>query len=252
MNRRTFLFAGRNVKEILRDPINLFFGLGFPIILLVLLTVINNSIPPQAGNTMFAIDNLAPGLAMFGTAFMALFAGMLLSKDRSSSFLMRLFTSPMGSSQFILGYSLPMLLVSAAQVTITLLSSVFFGLELSFKIIPTILVATLSSLLFVGIGLLLGSILNEKAVGGICGALLTNLAGWFSGIFIPLDLVGGVFKTAAELMPFYHSVQAIKATYAGDFEKCLPHIAVVLGYTLVIYLLAIIIFRKKMSGNTAE
>lgn len=249
---RTLLFADRNTKEVLRDPSNLIFGLGFPMILLVLLSVINGSIPVEAGNTMFAIDNLAPGLAMFGTAFMALFAGMLLSKDRGSSFLTRLFTSPMKSNNFILGYTLPMLLVSAAQVTITVLASALFGLELSIKVFPVIFVATLNSLLFVGLGLLLGSVLNEKAVGGICGALLINLAGWFSGIFIPLDLIGGAFKTMAEIMPFYHSVQAIKATFSGDLGKVFTHMAVVLGYTAVIYLIAVIVFRRKMRGNGVD
>lgn len=246
---RTLLFARRNTKEVLRDPLNLFFGLGFPLILLALLSVINNSIPAEAGNTMFAIENLTPGLAMFGTAFMALFAGMLLSKDGGSSFLMRLFASPMKSNHFILGYTLPMLVVSAIQIVITILASALFRFELSINVFPAILVATLNSLLFVGLGLLLGSILNEKAVGGICGALLTNLAGWFSGIFIPLDLVGNAFKTTAEVMPFYHSVQAIKETFSGDFSAVLPHIAVVLGYTVVIYLLAIIVFRRKMRGK---
>lgn len=97
---RMFLFAKRNIKEILRDPINLFFSIGFPLVLLVLLSIINSSIPPEAKNTMFQIKNLAPGLAMFGSVFMALFAGMLLSKDRTSSFLMRLFTSPMTAADF--------------------------------------------------------------------------------------------------------------------------------------------------------
>ena len=86
------LFANRNTKEVLRDPINLFFGLGFPLVLLVLLSIINTAIPPEANNPMFEIENLAPGLSMFGSAFMALFTGMLLAKARTSSFLARLFT----------------------------------------------------------------------------------------------------------------------------------------------------------------
>ena len=97
---RIFLFSKRNIKEILRDPINLFFSLGFPLVLLALLSVINSAIPPEAKNTMFQIKNLAPGLAMFGSVFMALFAGMLLSKDRTSSFLTRLFTSPYDCNRF--------------------------------------------------------------------------------------------------------------------------------------------------------
>lgn len=248
---KTLLFAARNTKEVLRDPTTLFFGLGFPLVLLALLSLIHQSIPPEAGNTMFAIENLAPGIAMFGTAFMALFAGMLLAGDRSSSFLMRLFASPMKAADFIFGYTLPMLGAAAAQAAITLSASILFGLAPSWNILPAVLVSALNALLFVGLGLLLGSLLNEKAVGGICGALLTNLAGWFSGIFIPLDLIGGAFQQAAKLLPFYHSVQATQAALGGDFGGMPPHMAVTLGYTAVIYVLAVRVFRGRMRGDHA-
>lgn len=248
---RIVLFAKRNTKEILRDPINLFFGLGFPLILLMLLSIINASIPAEANNTMFSIENLAPGLAMFGTAFMALFSGMLLSKDRASSFLMRLFASPMTSFDFILGYTLPMIVMASAQAAITLLASCIVGLEFTVNLLLTILVTTLTSLLFVGFGLLFGSLLDDKAVGGICGALLTNVAGWLSGVFIPIDLIGGAFKKAADILPFYHSVQAIQAVLHGNFGELLPHLTVVLGYSVVIFALAVIVFQRKMSGGKA-
>lgn len=246
---RIALFAKRNTKEILRDTTNLFFGLGFPLILLVLLSVINSSIPAEANNTMFSIENLAPGLAMFGTAFMALFSGMLLSKDRTSSFLMRLFASPMTSLDFILGYTLPLFVMALAQAAITLFASCLAGLELTVNLLPAILVTALSSLLFVGFGLLFGSLMNEKAVGGICGAALTNVAGWLSGVFIPLDLIGGTFKNVADILPFYHSVQAIKATLRGDFAELMPHFGIVLAYTVVVFVLAVIAFQRKMNGN---
>ncbi|MFY9120835.1 MAG: ABC transporter permease [Syntrophomonadaceae bacterium] len=248
---RINLFAKRNAKEILRDPINLFFGLGFPLILLVMLSVINSSIPAEANNTMFSIENLAPGLAMFGTAFMALFSGMLLSKDRASSFLMRLFASPMTSFDFIVGYTLPMIVMASAQAAITLLASCIVGLELTVNLLLAILVTTLASLLFVGFGLLFGSLLDEKAVGGICGAVLTNVAGFLSGVFIPIDLIGGAFKKTAEILPFYHSVQAIQAVLQGNIGELLPHLTIVLGYSVVIFALAVIVFQRKMSGGKA-
>ncbi len=248
---RINLFAMRTAKEILRDPINLFFGLGFPLILLVMLSVINSSIPAEANNTMFSIENLAPGLAMFGTAFMALFSGMLLSKDRASSFLMRLFASPMTSFDFIVGYTLPMIVMASAQAAITLLASCIVGLELTVNLLLAILVTTLASLLFVGFGLLFGSLLDEKAVGGICGAVLTNVAGFLSGVFIPIDLIGGAFKKTAEILPFYHSVQAIQAVLQGNIGELLPHLTIVLGYSVVIFALAVIVFQRKMSGGKA-
>ncbi|MDR1329403.1 MAG: ABC transporter permease [Oscillospiraceae bacterium] len=248
---RIILFAKRNIKEILRDPINLFFGLGFPLILLALLSVINAAIPPEANNPMFAIENLAPGLAMFGTVFMALFAGMLIAKDRTSSFLMRLFTSPMTALDFLLGYTLPMLIMALGQAAITLLASGIAGLEITVNILLAVVVTMLTSLLFVGAGLLCGSLMGDKAVGGMCGALLTNVAGWLSGVFIPLDLIGGAFKTTTDVLPFYHSVQAIRATLDGNSGDIISHLAVVMGYTVVIFVLAVIAFQSKISGDKA-
>jgi ABC-2 type transport system permease protein len=216
---------------------------------LVLLSIVNAAIPAEANNPMYAIDNLAPGLAMFGTCFMALFAGMLIAKDRTSSFLMRLFTSPMTSLDFILGYTLPILVMVSVQAAVTLLASCLLGLPVSINILSAIAMTVLTSLLFVGIGLLCGSVMSDKAVGGMCGALLTNIAGWLSGVFIPIDLIGGAFKTVTDVLPFYHSVEAIKAVLIGSYSEALPHLAVVKGYTVVILALAVLVFRRKMNGE---
>lgn len=249
MNRRFLLLAGRNAKEILRDPINLFFCLGFPLVLLCLMSLINSNIPAQAGNTMFEIENLAPGIVTFGPVFMALFSGMLLSKDRTSSFLMRLFSSPATPADFIFGYTLPMILVAIAQSVITFLAATLFGLPLSLNTLVGIITTIPITVLFVAIGLLCGSVMNDKAVGGICGALLTNAAGWLAGVWIPLDLVGGTFKKICEILPFYHAAEAAKYAISGQFREILPHISVVLVYATLFLVLSIVVFMKKMKSD---
>jgi ABC-2 type transport system permease protein len=180
---------------------------------------------------------------------MALFVGMLLAKDRTSSFLMRLFTSPMTSLNFILGYTLPMLVMALMQAAITLLVSGAAGLTFSVNTLIAVIVTMLTSLLFVGFGLLFGSLMNDKAVGGICGALLTNLAGWLSDVFIPIDLIGGAFKTIANILPFYHSIKAIQVTLSGNYEELLPHLGIVMSYTVIIFALAIIAFQSKIRSD---
>ena len=81
-------FAKRCAKEILRDPLNIMFGLGFPVILLFMLNAIQSNIPVD----LFRIEKLAPGMAVFGLSFMTLFSATLVAKDRESSFLQRLYT----------------------------------------------------------------------------------------------------------------------------------------------------------------
>ncbi|WP_146549782.1 ABC transporter permease [Rummeliibacillus suwonensis] len=242
---RIFLFAGRTTKEIVRDPLSIFFGLGFPIVLLLLLSAINRSIPV----TLFDINEITPGIAVFGLSFMGLFAAQVISKDRENSFLTRLFTTPMTSKDFIIGYSVPLLVMSIAQGIICYIVAILIGLSITASMIFSILLLILPSLIFVSIGLICGSLLSEKAAVGICGALLTNLSAWLSGIWFDLDLVGGLFKDIAYLLPFVHAVAMGKAVLNGQYSAMFPHLWWVLGYAIILTILAIVIFRKKMQAD---
>ncbi|MGM9680792.1 MAG: ABC transporter permease [Eubacteriales bacterium] len=240
--RRTLLFAGRTTKEILRDPLTLFFGLGFPLILLLLLTAIQSNIPVS----LFELDSLTPGITVFGLSFMTLFSALLISKDRSGAFLTRLYTTPLSASGFILGYTLPMLPISLAQGLICYIAAGILGLKPSIGILLALIFILPISLFYIALGLLFGSLLNDKQVGGICGALLTNLSAWLSGIWFDLEMVGGVFEKIANLLPFIHAVELSRAAYACDFGGLLPHLIWVLGYTVVLSLLAVLVFTRKM------
>lgn len=246
---RMLAFGKRNTKEILRDPVTLIFGLAFPLILLGLFSIINAAIPAEANNTMFEPTHMAPGVAMVGNCFMAMFSGLLLAKDRTSSFLMRLFTSPMSAADFLLGYTLPMLAMAMAQSLITLLVAVFLGLPFSMNILVAVLTLIPIAIIFIGIGLLCGSVMNDKAVGGICGALLTNVAGFFSGVWIPIDMIGGAFLAVSKALPFFHAAEAARRAIAGDFGAIWPHLGIVCAYALVIYVAAVVVFGRKMHGD---
>ena len=239
---RAITFAKRTAKEILRDPLTLGFGLGFPVILLLLLSAIQANIPVP----MFEIQTLAPGMTVFGLSFMTLFSATLIAKDRESALLQRLYATPMTGLDFILGYTLPMLPIAFAQSVCCFLVGALLGLKLTVNILAAALFVLPVSLFFIAMGLLFGSLLNQKQVGGICGALLTNLTAWFSGIWFDLDLVGGAFRKIAELLPFVHGVKLEQAVAAGDFAAAMPHLPWVLGYGLAALGLAVAVFFKKM------
>lgn len=239
---RILVFANRTTKEIIRDPLSIFFGLGFPIILLLLLSAINRSIPID----LFNISKLTPGIAVFGLSFMALFAAQVLSKDRSSSFLTRLFTTPMTSKDFIGGYSIPLLVMSIGQGIVCYTIAIVLGLSFSFSMFVALASLIPTSLIFIGTGLLCGAIFNEKAAVGICGAILTNISAWLSGIWFDLNLVGGLFKDIAYFLPFAHAVDMGKAALNNEYSEMLPHLWWVIGYAILLSVLAIIVFKKKM------
>ena len=235
-------FAKRCAKEILRDPINLGFGLGFPLVLLVLLSAIQRSIPVH----LFEIDTLTPGITVFGLSFMTLFSATLIARDRESAFLQRLYTTPLTGLDFILGYLLPLLPIALGQAMICYLFSVPLGLTVSINIIYAIIGIIPMAVFNITLGLLCGSLLGVKQVGGICGALLTNLSAWLSGVWFDLELVGGFFEKLASMLPFFHAAELEKALVSGNFELAASHIPPVLLYSALCTLLAALCFLGQM------
>ena len=235
-------FAIRNTKEMLRDPLTLAFSLGFPLVLIFLLSAIQANVPVE----LFAIEHLTPGVTVFGLAFMSLFSATLISKDRSSSLMQRLYTTPLTAADFILGYTLPIVPIAVAQSAVCYIAAIGLGLDVTFYILFALLGILPISLLYIALGLLCGSLLTDKQVGGVCGALLTNLSAWLSGVWFDLDLVGGTFKQVAYALPFVHAVDMERALLAGDISGVFPHLWWVLGYAAALLLLAVYAFLRQM------
>lgn len=239
---RMMTFANRCMKEILRDPINLFFGLGFPVVLLVLLSALQRKIPVH----LYEINALAPGITVFGLSFMTLFSATLIAKDRESAFLQRLYTTPLTGFDFIIGYMLPILPIAIAQSIVCYLFAIPLGLTVGVNIIYAIIGIIPMAIFNVALGLLFGSILGVKQVGGICGALLTNLSAWLSGVWFDLELVGGFFEKLANVLPFVHAVEMEKALFNGNFELAATHLLPVLLYSVMITIIAVCCFLEQM------
>ena len=235
-------FAKRCAKEILRDKLNLIFGIGFPVVLLLLLSAMQANIPVE----LFAIESLAPGITIFGLSFMTLFYATLIARDRETSFLQRLFTTPLKSSDFILGYMFPIIPIAAAQSLVCYFVAAILGLPVTVNVICAVLMIIPVSVFYISLGLFCGSIFNVKQVGGICGALLTNLSAWLSGIWFDIELLGDAFVKIAKALPFYHAVEIEKAIIRGDFTEIPEHFLVVMIYGMVAVFCAVRIFLLQM------
>lgn len=239
---RMLTFAKRNAKEILRDPLNLGFGLGFPLVLLMLLSALQRNIPVS----LFEIDTLTPGITVFGLSFMTLFSATLVAKDRESAFLQRLYTTPLKGFEFIIGYMLPLLPIALAQTVICYLFAIPLGLTVSVNIIYAVIGIIPMAVFNIALGLLCGSIFGVKQVGGICGALLTNLSAWLSGVWFDLKLVGGFFEKLANALPFFRAAEAEKALFGGNSELAFSHILPIIIYCISITAVAVFFFLKQM------
>ena len=239
---RTLIFAKRCAKEILRDPINLCFGLGFPLVLLLLLSSLQANIPVS----LFEIDTLTPGITVFGLSFMTLFSATLIAKDRESALLQRLYTTPLTGFDFIIGYMLPILPIALGQTVLCYLFAIPFCLRVSIYIVYAVIGSIPMAIFNIALGLLCGSLFGVKQVGGICGALLTNLSAWLSGVWFDLKLVGGFFEKLANALPFVHAAEMEKALFNGDFEMATSHILPILLYSIFTTVVAVFCFLGQM------
>ena len=242
---RMLTFAERNTKEILRDPINLAFGLGFPLVLLLLLSSLQANLPVS----LFEIDTLTPGITVFGLSFITLFSATLIAKDRESALLQRLYTTPLTGFDFILGYMLPLLPIAVGQTVICYLFAIPLGLTVSVNIVYAVIGIIPMAVFNIALGILCGSIFGVKQVGGICGALLTNLSAWLSGVWFDLKLAGGFFEKIANMLPFVHAAEAEKALFNGTPELAWAHILPILLYSIILTVLAVLCFLRQITAR---
>ncbi len=241
-------WMGRNAREFLRDPLTLIFGVGLPILMLGMMAFINSAVPVTVWQ--FLPENFVPAMAVFSLAFMTLFSGLLLAKDRTSAFLSRICASPLRASAYILGYLLPMLLVALVQGLVCLFAGLLFGLTFSWRIFAVELALLPYAVLAIATGLLLGTLLNDKQVGSISGGLLVTLTSLAGGIWFDLRMFSDTMQKVLYALPFAPAVDTARAAYAGDWASMRPHLLVTVLWAAGMLALTIWLFhRRKENGK---
>ena len=234
--------AGRNIREMLRDPLTLGFGAGFPLVLLAMFWLIQRNIPVA----LFEMQALAPGIMCFGFSFLTLFSAQLLSRDRSTALMKRLLASPLRAGDYILGYALPMLPLAIAQELFCFGFAVVLGLRINANLLLCMLVMLPAAVVYVALGLICGSLLNDKQVGGICGAALTNASALLSGAWFDISLMGKGINAFAHALPFANVVDAGRAVLAGNYAAMTQPLMIVCAYALALSAAAVVIFASRM------
>lgn len=246
---KAVVFAGRNAKELLRDPISYIFCLGFPLVMLAIMTVLNENIPAEANMVIFRIDYLSSGIAVFGLTFVMLFTCLQIAKDRSSAFLLRLYASPMTAAEFIIGYILPILVIAVLQSVITYAVSVVIGAVTGYsfvigRMLLALMVLLPADFLFIGFGLLFGTVFSEKAAPGLCSVII-SVSAILGGIWMDVGSLSGGFKHICEALPFYHIVEAARGAVRGEMSGLASHMLIVMAYTVVVFIMSVFLFAKK-------
>ena len=240
---RTLNFAKRNFKEIIRDPLSVIFAILLPLFLLFIFQQFN--IP----NESYELQNFTPGIIVFGFSFITLFTAMLVSKDRTSSLLVRLGISPMKSFEYILGYMLSIIPIIILQNILFFILALILGLSFSLNIIWAALISVIIAILFIAIGIIIGSLVSEKASSGI-SSIIVQLVCFTSGMYFPRETLGNTFVKICDYLPFESCVTIIKGIMNRTLEIITTrNILVFTIYTISVLVVAVMIFKKKMISD---
>ncbi len=254
---RTALFAGRTAREILRDPLSFIFCLALPVAMLVGMYALFSETAPF----LFTLELLTPGIAVFSNAFIMLYMTLLVSRDRSTAFLCRLYTSPMRTVDFVAGYALPGMLIGAVQILLCYLAAVLCGLVAGATdwIRPVGLILAIGASLpmmvaYVFIGILVGCWFSDKAAPGLC-SIVISAGGFLSGAWMPIETLSEGFQAACRCLPFYPAVLAGRILLScelgeGDSARLLVSLATTMAYALVIGVVATVVFRSRTRRET--
>ena len=237
---RTFNFARRSFLEIIRDPLSSIFAVFLPLFLLFIFQQFN--IPGET----YLLKNFTPGIIVFGFSFITMFTATLVAKDRSTSFLVRLSTSPMRPFEYVLGYTLSVVPLVVIQVIAFFGLALILGLQISLGILWAILLSFPISILFIMLGIFIGSFTNEKSSAGVSSVVVQLVAFtstlWFSG-----DMVGKAFGVICKCLPFESAVLIFRNCVMISTDNLLRTSLTLTGYTILTSVFAVLFFKKKMT-----
>ncbi len=238
---RTLNFAKRNFKEMMRDPLSIIFALLLPLFLLFIFQQFK--IP----NDAYKIENFTPGIIIFGFSFLTMFTAMLVSKDRSTSYLSRLAVSPMKGYDYVLGYLFAVLPVALLQNALFFLAAVLLGLELSVGILLSVAASLPISLLFIGLGIFIGSLTGEKAASGVA-SIIVQLVAFTGGMYFDGSMVSDFFAALCKALPFSGTVDILRGALTLSTDSLALPILTVTLYTAATLTAATAVFAGKRRG----
>ena len=244
---RILILTKRNIKEILRDPLSLIFTILMPLGMEILCYLLFHTQTDQ-----FQMKFLAPGIVVFSQAFLTLFVGLLISVDRSSSFLTRLYVSKAKSYEFIISYALSIIpIVLLQSILFFLIGGIFDTNIFCVGMILAIILSLVTSLFFIASGLFLGCVCGEKSIGGVASIIIASQS-LLSGMWFPLDSMSTGMITFMEILPFRNATLLMQNTLNGindPFKDFILPLLIILAYSLFMFIFAILIFKKKMHAK---
>ncbi|WP_197322095.1 ABC transporter permease [Saccharomonospora sp. NB11] len=216
-----------------REPTSVFFTLGLPPLLLVIVGAVPSFREPGLDG-LRTIDVYTPVVVVLGIGLIAMTVlPQQFATYREKGVLRRLRTTPVTPAT-MLGAQL--LLATAVSVTTMLVvltvARVAFDVTLPAAPVAYVLAYVMTASAMFVLGLLVASLAPSGKSAGAAGTLLFCPILFFAGLWIPRDSMNDVLRRISDFTPLGAGAQSLQDAAAGQWPELL-HLAVMLAWTVV-------------------
>jgi ABC-2 type transport system permease protein len=230
-------------KLLLREPLLLFWGVVFPLILLTVMGLAGNDPDPDLGG-LTLVQTYVPVLIAFTFTILGVSAlPTALATYRERGVLRRLATTPLRPSR-VLGAQLTTsaAMAAATAILILALARIAFSVPLPHAPLAFLLAVILAAAALLGIGLLVAALAPRARIAGAIGTMLFFPLMFFAGLWAPRATMGATLRDVGDYTPLGAAVQALQDATAGTWPSA-GQLLVMAAYAVVCAILATRLFR---------
>jgi len=201
----------RVLQQLRHDHRTIAMILAVPVLLMTLLYFMFVGRQPEVSQLILIMLGIFPFVIMF------LVTSIAMLRERTSGTLERLMASPLGKLDLLFGYGLSFGVAAAAQAGVaSACGYLFFGLDTAGPAWMVLLIAVLTAILGVGIGLFCSAFARTEFQAVQLLPIIVIPQILLCGLFVPREAMVGWLQVLSDLMPLTYAVQALQEVAANE------------------------------------
>jgi ABC-2 type transport system permease protein len=210
------------------------------------------SLRPQAyyNPELVSVHYMVPGIVVvLLTVITALLTALGIVREKEMGTLEQLMVTPIGKFHFIVGKTLPFVIIAFVEMSVALLvGAVWFGIPFRGNLALLAMTAPLFLLTTLGVGLFISTISGTQQQALFFAWFFMIFGILMSGFFTPIENMPRVFQLLTYVNPLRYFITIIRAIFlkGSGVQDLAGEILALMVFGLVIFSLALMRFRKRI------
>jgi len=204
-------------------------------------------IAPATVNTQQTkyVDFLIPGLIGFSILVSPMFSLVNISSEyKKTKLFKQLSLTPLTKMEWLASKIMWYFVLTVASFLLMVAVGIFaFGahVTLTLGLLPFLL---LGPTLFASLGMLVGTVTKDPETAGVIGNIVTFPMMFLSGTFFPISIMPTYLQNIAHILPLFYVIEGLNNVMVyGNYRGAVIDIAVIAVITVVIFVLAVRLFK---------